>query len=279
MIHRMDRILLLDTYVLLHRAQVAFKDKPKKDIDTRYVAVFNFFRSLRLLIEQFQPHKVFAVLEGNPQFRRDIDANYKANRIIKTASKTPKQAEQFSLSRNEVFSCLQYLPITKVKAEAYEADDVILTLSADLNGEDITIISNDSDLLQIPQRGYKVKVYNPIKKEEMKPPSQPIIALKAVGGDVSDNIPALMGKKDTVKLLNNPSAFQQWMEIEENRANFTINRSLVELRMVPTDELIFEEGQTNFPSLRKEFERMSFASLIEHQAWTQFATSFNCIRY
>jgi len=274
----MDRILLLDLYFLIYRAQVAFKSTTK-DIDTRYVAVFNFFRSLRVLVEQFQPHKIFALLEGNPQFRKDIYADYKANRIIKLAAKTPEQAERFQFSKREILNSLKHLPITSVRHPDYEADDLALTLAADLQGEDITIITNDNDYLQIPQRGYKVKIYNPIKKEYLTPPKYPILAAKALYGDKSDNLKGLMGEKAAIKLLNDPTAFAQWMQQEENRSLFNINKSLIELRLVPADELSFEEGITNFPLLRQEFERMSFASLIEQDAWMQFAKTFDCVKY
>lgn len=277
----MDRILILDTYNLLWRAQVAFKSKPDElnPIDTRYVAVFNFFRSLRLLIEQFQPHKCFLVLEGDPQFRRDAYPGYKANRLVKIASKTQKEVDRFRLSKNEALNSVQHLPITRVRHDASEADDVVLTLVENLQGEDLTVVSNDSDLLQVPQLGHQVKIYNPIKKVFVKPPSHPVVAGKSLYGDTADNIPSLVGKKTALKMLANPTLFEQWMSIEENRANFAINRYLIELRSIPLDDLIVEEGQTNFHQLRKEFERMGFKSLITPDAWMKFATTFQCLEY
>src|ERR1700722_2315472 len=53
----------------------------------KYSYVYNFFRNLRPLIEDFSPDKCFFVLEGHPQFRYDLYGDYKANRLVKLASR------------------------------------------------------------------------------------------------------------------------------------------------------------------------------------------------
>jgi len=241
--------------------------------------VYNFFRNLRATIGEFEPIKCFAALEGHPQFRYDLYAGYKANRIIKMAS--PNEAhERFNKNQPIVLDLLKHLPITLIKAANYEADDTVATLAENLKDEDVTIISGDTDYIQLLQKGFKsLKVYSPIKKEYMKAPDCHFLAWKALTGDKSDNIPRLVGEKAAQKLLTNPDRFKKWLSTEENRANFNINMQLIEFRKVPDDDLLIEDGQTNFDILKSEFTRMEFNSIVNDRAWKKFCKTFDCLEY
>ena len=244
-----------------------------------YVLVFNFFRNLRPIIEQFSPDKCFFVLEGHPQFRYDLYADYKANRLIKEASRK-EQKEKFFQSKDIIVGLMQHLPITIARAANYEADDVIATLCENMKDEEITILSNDSDYIQILQRGYKnCRIYNPIKKVFMQSPSYPYIAWKCLNGDKSDNIPSLLSEKKALETVNNPDLFQKFMNLEENRANFSINRQLIEFRSVPVEEIELKEGIRNFTVLREEFRKMKFESIINDKSWKRYTSTFNCLKF
>ena len=74
------KVVLLDAYNLIYRARSGF---------TRgdFPVVYNFFRSLRPLIEKFDPDKVYFVLEGDPKFRNEISNGlYKGNRTAQSRS-------------------------------------------------------------------------------------------------------------------------------------------------------------------------------------------------
>ena len=43
--------------------------------------IFGFFRSLRPLIEKFNPDKAYFVLEGYPKHRYELAADYKGTRV------------------------------------------------------------------------------------------------------------------------------------------------------------------------------------------------------
>lgn len=244
-----------------------------------YLLIFNFFRNLRPLIEQFSPDKCFFVLEGHPKFRYELYSEYKANRIIKTASKKEEMAK-FHAAKNEIIRLMQYLPITIAKAADYECDDVISTLCENLKEEDVTIISNDSDYIQVLQRGYKsCKLYNSIKKEYVHAPAYPYVAWKSLNGDKSDNIPALLKPKKALDTVNDPSMFARFLSIEENRANFNINKQLIEFKQVPEDEIEIINGQTNFQQLKEEFIQMKFDSIINDKSWNKYVNTFTCLKY
>lgn len=244
-----------------------------------YILIFNFFRNLRPIIEQFSPDKCFFVLEGHPQFRYDLYADYKANRLIKTASKQEEMAK-FHSSKNEIIRLLQYLPVTIVKAAHYECDDVIATLCHNMQDEDLTVVSSDTDFIQLLQKNYKsCKLYNSIKKEYVSAPDYPYVAWKCLAGDKSDNIPALLKPKKALEAVNNPSIFAKFLELEENRANFNINRQLIEFRLVPEEEIEIREGVADFDSLKKEFELMKFDSIINDKSWAKYTKTFKCLKY
>jgi len=278
-----------DEYITLHRLGrrhcecggdwLMVEDRCENTPNEDYVLIYNFFRNLRPIIELFSPDKCFFVLEGHPQFRYDLFSEYKANRIIKTGSKKIVKDKVFKC-KDEIVRLIQYLPITICKANAYEADDVIATLCENMKHEDITVLSNDSDYIQLLQRGYKnCNVYNPIKKEFMQPPSYPYVAWKSLAGDKSDNIPTLLTPKKVEVAMRDPEVLRKFLSIEENRSNFNINRQLIEFRMVSEEDIILTEGSKDFSSLKEEFKRMEFESIINDKSWTKYINTFNCIKY
>jgi 5'-3' exonuclease len=245
----------------------------------RYVYVFNFFRNLRPIIELFSPDKCFFVLEGHPQFRYDLYADYKANRIIKQAAKK-EVLDKFYEVKKYIIDLLKLLPITQAVASDYECDDVISSLCENLKSEDLTILSSDSDYIQLLQLGYSnIKIYNPIKKEYMVAPEYPYVIWKCLNGDKSDNIPGVLKPKKALEHSMNPELFQKFMDVEENRANFSINRQLIEFKKVPEEDIIFTEGQSNFDKLFDSFAKMKFDSITNPISWEKYCKTFSCIKY
>lgn len=302
----MDKVLFIDGHNFIWRANITFggpvKHEPVgplgiSDGETvctckapwnleedfcygeKYNVIFNFFRNLRPIIEQFSPDKCFFVLEGHPQFRYNLYSDYKANRIIKTASRQEDQ-DRFLVNRDIIVGMLKHLPITQARARVYECDDVVASLCENLKTEDLTIISTDTDYIQLLQRGYpSVQIYNPIKKTYMEAPAYPYVAWKCLAGDKSDNIPALLKPKKAVDTISNPALFQKFLETEENRANFSINRQLIEFSAVPPEEIELQEGERNFQFLYDAFAQMKFQSIIRLDSWKRYTATFNCIKY
>lgn len=274
----MDKILFIDAHNSMWRACVKF-GTVQPDVPDEVIFTYNFFRNLRPLIEDFAPDKCFFVLEGHPQFRYDLFADYKANRIIKQASKK-ETTERFLKTKDIIVPLMQHLPITTVRAANYEADDVVGTLCENMKDEELTILSNDSDYIQLLQRGYQnIGIWNPIKKNFMEAPPYPYVAWKCLNGDKSDNIPALLKPKKALETVINPTLFDQFMSVEENRANFQVNRDLIEFRAVPEEEITFKEGVRNFDALKQAFAEMKFETIINDKSWERFCKTFDCIKY
>jgi 5'-3' exonuclease len=276
----MDRILLIDAHNQMWRACVKF-GAVQPEVPDEVIFTFNFFRNLRHLIQDFEPDKCFFVLEGHPQFRYDLFSDYKANRLIKLASEKSKQSQEtFFKTKDIIVPLMQHLPVTVCRAANYEADDVIATLCENMRDEDLTVLSNDTDYIQLLQRGYpNIRIYNPIKKSDMEAPTYPYVAWKCLNGDKSDNIPALLKPKKAVDTASNPELFRKFMEVEENRANFSINRQLIEFRSVPLEEIEMKEGIRNFPLLKQSFIDMKFESIVNDQSWAKYCKTFDCLKY
>ena len=298
----MDNVLFIDGMNFIYRASSIFgfashklsEENPLHCIcnqpwntntdscDQDFTIIFNFFRNLRPIIEQFNSHKCFFALEGHPQFRYDIFPDYKANRregFVKTAGKKEMQAKVYR-NKDEILRLLQYLPITIVKADNYESDDLIGTLCDNMKDEHLTIITNDKDYTQLLQRNYSsCQVYNPMKKLFMEAPEYPFIAYLSLHGDKADNIPALMTGQKALRTVNNPTLFGKFMSTMENRARFNMNRELIEFHIVPDDEIHLIEGVSNFPALKREFERMEFNSITNDKSWNKYVKTFDCLRF
>lgn len=280
----MDKVLIIDGLNSVYRACVKFgkpKEKEPKEepkVPDEIIFTFNFFRNLRPIIEQFQPVKCFFVLEGHPKFRYDLFPSYKENRrIIKEASKQEFN-ETFLKTLDIILSLIKHLPITLCRAADYEADDTIFTLCKTMSDEDITVLSSDSDFIQLLQQGFvNIKVFNPIKKIFLEAPKENYVCWKVLSGDKSDNIPKLLSPKKVEAALSNPEVFKKFMDIEENRANFNINRQLIEFREIPLEEISMVEGNKNFDLLRDEFMKLDFQSII--YSWEKYINTFDCIKY
>lgn len=269
----MDNIVLYDMHNAIWRAYVGFKNA---EFSEENVIIFNFFRNLRPLVDMFKPTQMFCAWEGSPQFRYELFSEYKANRI-KTGSRTDSQ-QLFTKVKPKIKEILSYMPLTSVRAEKYEADDVIATLCEQLKDENITIISSDSDFIQLLQKDYKnIQLYNPIKKEFIVAPEYPYTVWKSLNGDKSDNIPSIVSKKKALELVKNPEKLSLLLDREEYRANFSINLKLIEFAKIPDDEIIIENGSNRMDWVKREFKCLEFNSILN--SWERYENTFESLKF
>ena len=69
------KVLIIDGYNMLHRARVV------KNLG-QYGVAFNFLRMLRSAVDSVRPDVAYFVVEGDPQWRKQLMGEYKANRVI-----------------------------------------------------------------------------------------------------------------------------------------------------------------------------------------------------
>ena len=204
----MHRLMLLDSNGLIYRGYHALP--PLTTSKGELVnAVFGFCSILLRGIQDLQPEYVAACFDlPGPTFRHEQFAEYKATR-------TPMPDDlrsQFPLVRQVVAA----LRIPVYEMAGYEADDVIGTITRDLDGRDIdtTVVTGDLDMLQIVSEHTRLMTtrqgvdstvyYDPAKiweRFELRPDQ--MIDYKALKGDPTDNIPGIpgVGEKTAAKLV------------------------------------------------------------------------------
>jgi 5'-3' exonuclease len=276
-------ILLIDQLNFLYRGAITF-GKPKpiegEEIKEDNTVIFNYFRNLRALVEALKPNKIIICLESKDSFRKKLYPEYKANRIIKTGDvKSDKKilAKQNILRQaNITTELLNYLPVYKCYSDTFEADDVLYSLANNLYNEDVVIVSNDNDLLQILQKKHlkKVRIYNSSKKAFATAPEYFHTLFKVLYGDASDNIPRLVGEKSAMKIVESPELLKEFLTNSENLANFNLNMELVELKLIPDEQLIFTDYSKDYNKLKEEFEKMEFHSFFKNDYWERFISTF-----
>jgi DNA polymerase-1 len=172
-------------------------------------AVFGFCSILLRGIQDLQPEYVAACFDlPGPTFRHEQFAEYKATR----KPMPDDLRSQFPLVRQVVAA----LRIPVYEMAGYEADDVIGTITRDMDGRgiDTTIVTGDLDMLQIvtettrlmtTRQGVDSTVYYTPEKiwERFELRPDQMIDYKALKGDPTDNIPGVpgVGEKTAAKLI------------------------------------------------------------------------------
>lgn len=271
----MDKCLIIDGLNFIYLSNnKTFQQEEGATGD--YRLVFLFIRKLRALVEQFNPDKIFFLKESRSNFRKELSSDYKANRLVKHGmAQFSGQAIDYH-QVNLIYDLLQYLPISVVWSEGYEADDCVLSLCDNLRYEHLTLVSNDNDWIMCLQQGYPhIQLYNPYKKRFVEAPKHLHLIYKCLRGDPSDNIAGLVGHKKATELASNPSKLATFLSLEENRANFSANRQLIELQLIPAEQLVVEDHIANFEYLKIRFREMEFNSIVRTEYWTKFKNTFS----
>jgi DNA polymerase-1 len=168
-------------------------------------AVFGVTNMLLKVLKERQPQYLALVFDSKaPTFRHQKFPEYKAHR--------PPMPDELVMQLDYIRQIIQGFNLPSLECEGYEADDLIATLvrQARQQGMPVEIISGDKDLLPLVQDG--VDMWDPMKEVRWDPqavrekfgldPSQ-LVDVRALAGDVSDNIPGVpgIGDKTALKLI------------------------------------------------------------------------------
>lgn len=209
------RLLLVDAANLLYRAFFAIQGLSTQ-AGRPTNAVFGFIRTLKQLERLWRPSHWVVVFDGGvPRERLELQPSYKANR--------PPMPDALREQFAPVEEYLERAGIPKVRAEEFEADDVIASLIARLEGEveEILVVTSDKDIFQLVSD--RVAVVLPSKADAKMgpqevlektgvPPSR-IVEFLALTGDEVDNVPGVpgIGPKTAAKLLAGPSPLADFL--------------------------------------------------------------------
>ena len=274
---KLSPLYLIDAYGLIYRSYFAFLTRPLRNSSGKNVsALFGFARTIVTLLDDGapianndgkrldkpeKPLRLAAVFDSRtPTFRHQMYSEYKANR-----QKAPEDLhEQVPL----VEEFLTALGIHCLKADGFEADDIIATLAEKCRKENrqCYIFSSDKDLLQLVGDGIfelrpsKINRSNDasvsgsgpswdlVGTEEVKAewgvaPSRMLDLLSLVG-DSSDNVPGVkgIGEKIAIKLMARYSSLEDMYKniaaidgmtgkkIAEGKKDAYFSQSLIRLR-------------------------------------------------
>ena len=265
------KVLLLDGYNLMYRAR--YSGMNKGDNST----VFNFFRSLRPLIERFNPDKAFFVLEGSPKSRLALASDYKGQRVYNNKDNFREQRKQIT----EIIK--NYFPVQAILHEDFECDDVIGFLAEKFKKDNtVTIISSDTDFIQCIDEN--VELYNPVRKLFLEKPDYDYITWKALKGDASDNIEGFkgIGDKKAQKLCKNKELFNDFLLNESNNKKLSHNIEMIRLHTdkIKGDDLTIYPvaKERNWDNLRIVFSELEFNSIVGNEkSWQKYINTFNTL--
>ncbi|MEA2167220.1 MAG: polymerase, partial [Solirubrobacteraceae bacterium] len=203
-----DVLMLLDGNALVHRAFHALPQltSPKGDLVN---ATYGFTMMLLRAIQDLHPTHIGAAFDTpKPTFRHVRFDAYKGTR--------PPTPDGLGRQFATVFEVLEALKIPVFTLDGLEADDLLGTMAdrATEAGADVIVITGDTDALQlvgphvrvlVPRRGMTDTVLydeaGVFERYGLAP--QQLVDLRALRGDVSDNIPGIpgVGEKTATKLL------------------------------------------------------------------------------
>lgn len=206
----MKKLLILDSNSILNRAFYGVRYLSAKD-GTPTNAIYGFLNILLKLIKEQEPDYICAAFDVKaPTFRHKQYEGYKAQR-----KPMPEGlAAQMPLAKD----VLRAMGVTILEKEGYEADDIIGTVARLCEESEIScfIATGDKDDLQlasdktkviltVTKSGYNETIIYDDKavKEKYRVTPTEFIDVKALMGDLSDNIPGVkgVGEKTAMSLI------------------------------------------------------------------------------
>ncbi len=242
-----NKVVLIDGSSILYRAFFAMPHlSTPTGIPTG--AILGTVTMLLAVIDELDPQYMGVFFDRRaPTYRHAMLKEYKANRET--------MPDELVSQLGNLKELIHALGITTKEKDGFEADDLIGIYSHTVDQERIpcTVYSGDNDLLQLVDDNTAVRItvkgvrqireYTPatIHEEFGLEPVQ-LIDVKALKGDVSDNIPGVrgIGDKTAISLIHEYGSVQALLEqggperyrklLSENHDLILRNRSLVTIR-------------------------------------------------
>lgn len=204
MLFKKKLLILIDGTLHLYRSYYALPTLINKDKKPRG-AIYGFLRSIRNLINTYNPTHIAIVFDDSTKnFRNIIYKKYKLNR-----PKIPKKLlEQFK----PLYKIIKYIGFSYFIIPEFEADDVIGTISLNAKKHNLPVIisTTDKDIAQLVNKN--IQILDPKSKNILGPTEikkkfgispNLIIDYLSLTGDKIDNIPGIpgIGKKTAIVLL------------------------------------------------------------------------------
>jgi DNA polymerase I len=246
------KVLLLDGHSLAYRAFFALPATMSTTGGQPTNAVFGFTSMLLKVLDEERPDAVVVAFDGP---RADLHRarefpDYKAHR--------PAMPDELRSQMDLIEHLLGHMKIPTVRAEGYEADDVLGTMAKKVSGQgqEAVIVTGDRDTLQLVDEGVRVLMTGKgitetvsydreVVEEKYGLPPERLPDMAGLKGDASDNIPgvpgigekgacALIGQYGTLEALyeniDGISGEKRRSSLEDNRDIAFLSRDLARLK-------------------------------------------------
>lgn len=296
----MNRHLLIDGNSIAHAANAGTTLTVGQ---TQVQAVYGVMRTLRRLMAVYGNLYKPTVLWDGASWRKMMFPEYKANRDkddTPAAAALKAQKEQLKKQARLIEIGIELLGINQVRAANMEADDLagIMVERFEPRGDKIVLVSADRDWIQLISPN--VSWFDPINDRKVTPAMLPekygvkdvaqFIELKALMGDMGDNIPGVggIGEKGakeflqtygsvanftnscildkTIDLAKLPKKYRALVEDENKAITFAANIKLMDLktrhRPAPIN-LRVTKGDPDINKLRAFCDRLLFRSITQ----------------
>src|SRR5919112_2919090 len=281
------RVYLIDGYSLLYRAFYALPQSIATSSGLPTNALYGFTSMVLKLLGSEEEVGIGVVWDsGKPAFRMELFPEYKAQRT--------SMPEELRAQLDHLDEILEAMNIPAIRAEGFEADDALATMSRQVpEGVELFIVTGDQDAMQLVDGSVKVlrttrgvsetKTYgrDEVVDEYGVTPEQ-IPDYKALTGDTSDNIPGVrgIGPKGAANLLKrfgtldgvyqnleNISAKGTRTKLEEGKESAFMSLELARMRFdVPVkfdpQALHFEGVSPNIRDITRRYEFRTLESRL-----------------
>lgn len=269
-------ILCIDFMNQCHRARSGFQMGPAP-------VVFNFFRQFKALVDEFKPNRVYIVLEGRPVSRYELLPEYKANRKVEVDDPKYAELQKFFAQKDVIVDLLsKHFPVSVVRHPTSECDDTIYNLiKTSSTAVPWTVVSNDTDFIQLLQEFPHMKIWNPMKKEFVIPPAEyDYVTWKSLRGDGSDNIPGIpgVGDKTAADIASDPDRLAEFLSDPSNATQFQRNYDLIGFHEWSDEEKMAMTStfpSKDWSSVKDTFDGYGFKSMTKEGSWEKFVGTFD----
>ncbi len=225
--------LLVDARNAMYRAVYAGmndrSDRPK------YHYFVIFLRQFAAWMNNKRPSSVHVFWDAPREtvWRRQVLSTYKDR---SSSNYVEGLAENLARTTAVAQDFFKFMGVRQYHKKEMEADDLIYAAVSVMHPKPTWIISNDSDMAQIPFRFSSCNIYKPdgLKGEDVEIGDVNPAHLKALVGDKSDSIDGYnqIGPVKGTAMLKDPAALAEFLELKGHRT-YRRNLILIDLSLCP----------------------------------------------
>lgn len=265
----MKKVMLIDGMNQLWAAHFVNQRMRAGDVYTG--ATFGIIKQLRTLITSFPDYTPIVLWDGKKNWRKEFYPEYKGTR-----SKQSDDLDIVKTQKATVAKLINMLGIDQIMASEHEADDlagffVTKNESKSIPDTEYLLVTADKDWAQLvgnncdwynPKSDARLRVSALDFEEHFGVRASQFLDLKALQGDMSDNIPGVggIGKDTAIKLLNKYGSVANLInkfnssEIEEKSLGAVLKRFVK--NECPPSKLSKKTGEmVSYPPMQDAFKR------------------------